>query len=134
MPLSPDVYAKMLGDRIDRYDTRVYLVNTGWTGGPYGVGNRMRLSYTRAMITAALNGELEKSVYKQDELFNLYVPQSCPHVPPEIMNPRNTWEDKDAYDAMAQKLAAMFQKNFADKCATESHFTLLLFNTRCQTK
>ena len=115
MPLSPDVYAKMLGDRIDRYDTRVYLVNTGWTGGPYGVGTRMRLSYTRAMITAALNGELEKSVYKQDELFNLYVPQSCPHVPPEIMNPRNTWEDKDAYDAMAQKLAAMFQKNFADK-------------------
>jgi phosphoenolpyruvate carboxykinase (ATP) len=115
MPMDPNVYANMLGERIDKYDTKVYLVNTGWTGGPYGTGSRMKLKYTRAMITAALNGDIEKVAYNHDETFNLYVPQSCPHVPPEIMNPRKTWADKNAYDKMANVLAEMFRKNFAAK-------------------
>ena len=94
MPLDPSVYAKMLGDKIEKYGTKVYLVNTGWSGGPYGVGSRMKLSYTRAMITAALNGTFDDVEYRHDETFNVDVPQSCPGVPAEIMNPRDTWADK----------------------------------------
>ncbi len=115
MPLDPSVYAKMLGDKIEKYGTKVYLVNTGWSGGPYGVGSRMKLSYTRAMITAALNGSFDSVEYKHDAIFNVDVPQSCPGVPSEIMNPRDTWADKDAYDASAKKLAKMFADNFAKK-------------------
>ena len=115
MPMDPNVYANMLGEKIEKYDTKVYLVNTGWTGGPYGTGSRMKLKYTRAMITAALNGELEKAEFVHDDLFNLDVPQSCPGAPEEVMNPRETWADKDAYDEMAKKLAGMFFKNFAEK-------------------
>ncbi|HBG75549.1 MAG TPA: phosphoenolpyruvate carboxykinase (ATP) [Clostridiales bacterium] len=115
MPMDPNVYANMLGERIEKYNTRVYLVNTGWTGGPYGTGSRMKLRYTRAMVTAALNGSLEKAAFKHDKTFNLDVPQSCPDVPASIMNPRDTWADKAAYDATAKKLAGMFQKNFAEK-------------------
>ena len=90
-------------------------MNTGWSGGPYGVGSRMKLKFTRAMITAALNGTLEKAEYKHDDVFNVDVPQSCPEVPDEIMNPRDTWADKAAYDESAKKLAGMFQANFAKK-------------------
>ena len=115
MPMDPNVYANMLGERIEKYDTKVYLVNTGWTGGPYGTGSRMKLKYTRAMVTAALNGTFDNVKYKHDATFNLDIPQSCPNVPAEIMNPRDTWADKAAYDATAKKLAAMFQKNFAEK-------------------
>ena len=115
MPMDPNVYANMLGERIEKYNTKVYLVNTGWTGGPYGTGTRMKLRYTRAMVTAALNGTLDTVAYKHDDTFNLDVPQSCPNAPAEIMNPRDTWTDKAAYDAMAKKLAGMFQKNFAEK-------------------
>jgi phosphoenolpyruvate carboxykinase (ATP) len=115
MPLNPSVYAEMLGERIRKYNTKVYLVNTGWTGGPYGVGSRMKLSYTRAMVTAALNGELEKAEYKHDDVFNVDVPQSCPGAPAEIMNPRDTWADKAAYDEAAAKLAKMFKDNFDKK-------------------
>ena len=115
MPMDPNVYANMLGERIEKYDTKVYLVNTGWTGGPYGTGSRMKLKYTRAMVTAALNGTFGNVKYKHDATFNLDIPQSCPNVPAEIMNPRDTWADKAAYDATAKKLAAMFQKNFAEK-------------------
>ena len=115
MPLNPSVYAEMLGERIRKYSTKVYLVNTGWTGGPYGEGNRMKLAYTRAMITAALNGKLEEVEYKHDSLFNLDIPQVCPGVPGEIMNPRDTWEDKAAYDESAKKLAEMFENNFSKK-------------------
>ena len=115
MPMDPNVYANMLGEKIEKYDTKVYLVNTGWTGGPYGTGCRMKLKYTRAMITAALNGELEKAEFIHDDLFNLDVPQSCPGAPSEVMNPRETWADKDAYDEMAKKLAGMFFRNFAEK-------------------
>lgn len=115
MPMDPSIYAKMLGERIEKYDTKVYLINTGWAGGPYGVGSRMKLKYTRAMVTAALNGDIDKAEYKHDEVFNLDVPQTCPNVPDEIMNPRDTWEDKSAYDESAKKLAKMFQNNFAKK-------------------
>ena len=115
MPLDPSVYATMLGEEIEKYGTKVYLVNTGWSGGPYGVGSRMKLSYTRAMITAALNGSFDSVEYKHDDVFNLDVPQSCPGVPAEIMNPRDTWADKAAYDESAKKLAKMFADNFAKK-------------------
>lgn len=115
MPLDPQVYAQMLGDKLEKYGTKVYLVNTGWSGGSYGVGSRMKLSYTRAMITAALNGELEKAEYRHDDRFNLDVPQSCPGVPSEIMNPRDTWKNKKEYDKTAAKLAGMFAENFAKK-------------------
>lgn len=115
MPMDPSVYAEMLGERIEKYNTKVYLVNTGWSGGPYGVGSRMKLKYTRAMITAALNGTFDNAEYKHDEIFNVDVPQSCPDVPAEIMNPRDTWADKAAYDEAAKKLARMFQENFAKK-------------------
>ena len=113
--MDPSVYANMLGERIQKYNTKVYLVNTGWTGGPYGVGSRMKLKYTRAMVTAALNGSFDNVEYKHDDIFNLDIPQSCPDVPSEIMNPRDTWADKDAYDAQAKKLAKMFQDNFEKK-------------------
>ena len=115
MPMDPSVYAEMLGEKIEKYNTKVYLVNTGWSGGPYGVGSRMKLKFTRAMITAALNGTLENAEFKHDEVFNVDVPQSCPDVPDEIMNPRDTWEDKAAYDESAKKLAKMFADDFAKK-------------------
>lgn len=115
MPMDPNVYANMLGERIEKYNTKVYLVNTGWTGGPYGTGSRMKLRYTRAMVTAALNGTLDKAEYRHDDRFNLDIPQTCPNVPAQVMNPRDTWADKAAYDATAKKLAGMFQKNFAEK-------------------
>ena len=115
MPLDAQVYAKMLGEKIEKYGTKVYLVNTGWTGGPYGVGSRMKLKFTRAMITAALNGDFDNVEFKHDARFNLEVPQSCPNVPAEILNPRDTWADKAAYDAQAKKLAGMFFKNFSEK-------------------
>lgn len=115
MPLDPNVYAEMLGERIGQGKTRVYLVNTGWTGGSYGTGSRMRLPYTRAMVSAALDGSIEEAPFVHDPLFNLDVPQSCPGVPSRIMNPRETWEDTGAYDATARKLAAMFEANCTKK-------------------
>lgn len=115
MPLNASVYANMLGERIEKYDTKVYLVNTGWTGGAYGTGTRMKLKYTRAMVTAALNGEIEKVEYKHDSVFNLEIPVSCPDVPADILDPRETWADKAAYDEQAKKLAKMFSDNFSKK-------------------
>ena len=115
MPLDPSVYAKMLGEKIERYNTKVYLINTGWSGGPYGIGKRMNLKYTRAMVTAALNGELDSVEYVHDDIFNVDVPQSCPNVPNEIMNPADTWDNKEAYDVYAKKLAKMFKENFENK-------------------
>jgi phosphoenolpyruvate carboxykinase (ATP) len=112
MVLHPTVYANFLGDRIARHDVRVWLVNTGWTGGPYGVGARMKIAHTRAMIRAALAGELDGVPYSTDSMFNLQVPQACPGVPPEVFVPRNTWPDRAAYDRQAQKLARMFVENF----------------------
>jgi len=112
MPLHPAKYAKMLGARIDEHDTHIWLVNTGWTGGPFGVGSRIKLKYTRAMIRAALRGQLNFVEYDKDPIFGLEFPISCPDVPSEILNPRTTWEDKDAYDKKANYLAYHFVKNF----------------------
>jgi phosphoenolpyruvate carboxykinase (ATP) len=112
MVLHPTVYAKFLGDKIARHDVRVWLVNTGWTGGPYGVGSRMKISYTRAMIRAALSGALDNATYETDPMFNLAVPTACPGVPPEVFKPRSTWKDQAAYDAQARRLARMFSENF----------------------
>lgn len=112
LPLHPAKYAQMLGEKMKSSKVNVWLVNTGWTGGPYGVGSRMKLSYTRAMITAALNSELEKVSYEKHPVFGLEMPTTCPEVPSEILNPRNTWSDKSAYDAKANELAAKFVKNF----------------------
>src|SRR5438093_827877 len=112
LPLAPSRYATMLGERIARHDARVWLVNTGWTGGPYGVGTRMKIGYTRAMIHAALAGALDHVAYETDPVFNVAVPTSCPEVPPEVLKPRNTWTDGVDYDAQAAKLARMFAENF----------------------
>ena len=114
LPLPASTYAKMLGECIDKHGSNVYLVNTGWSGGPAGKGgSRMKIKYTRAMVTAALNGELEKGEFVLDPNFNVLVPTHCSNVPDEVLNPRNTWEDKEAYDNSAKELATMFQKNFA---------------------
>ncbi|HSL87813.1 MAG TPA: phosphoenolpyruvate carboxykinase [Ignavibacteriaceae bacterium] len=112
MALHPGIYAKLLGEKINEHKANCWLVNTGWTGGPYGVGSRMKIKYTRAMLTAALEGKLDKVDYDTDPFFNLQVPKTCPGVPEEVLNPRNTWEDKTAYDAQAKKLANMFNENF----------------------
>ena len=115
MPLHAEKYAEMLGERLDKYNTKVYLVNTGWTGGPYGVGNRMKLKYTRAMVTAALNGSIEKSQFIHDDIFNVDIPKEIADCPSDILNPKDTWSDKAAYDVQAKKLATMFKENFEKK-------------------
>jgi phosphoenolpyruvate carboxykinase (ATP) len=108
----PTKYAEMLGRLLSEHDSHVWLVNTGWSGGPYGVGKRMRLGYTRAMVRAALAGQLDQVATQTDERFGLAVPVQIPGVPAEVMRPRETWSDGAAYDAQAQKLAEMFRKNF----------------------
>jgi phosphoenolpyruvate carboxykinase (ATP) len=113
LPLHPTRYAEMLGAKLDKSDAHVWLINTGWTGGPYGVGSRISLPYTRALINAALGGHLDSVLYETDPVFGLKVPTTCPEVPSEILNPRNTWADKAAYDAKAKQLAEYFNKNFA---------------------
>ena len=115
MPLNPLVYADMFGESMERYGTRVYLINTGWTGGPYGTGERIKLSYTRAMVTAALTGAVEQGRFVHDDVFNLDVPQHIEGVPEHVLNPRETWADKVAYDEQARRLAAMFERNAAEK-------------------
>jgi phosphoenolpyruvate carboxykinase (ATP) len=112
LPLSPNVYARMLGERIARHASRVWLVNTGWTGGPYGVGTRMKIGHTRAMITAALSGQLAGARFTPHPVFNVDVPASCPGVPDSVLDPRSTWPDPAAYDAQAARLARMFVENF----------------------
>ena len=112
LPLHPGVYAKMLGERIAKHRARVWLVNTGWTGGPYGTGSRMKLSHTRTMVAAALAGALERASYHKDPVFGLEVVTAVEGVPPELFSPRDTWPDPRAYDAQAAKLAAMFRENF----------------------
>ena len=112
MPLHPGVYAKLLGEKIDRHNVSVWLVNTGWTGGPYGVGSRMKLSYTRRMIDAALKGELNDVDTVTDPVFGLVAPVHIDGVPDHVLLPRQTWSDPAAYDAQAEKLARMFAENF----------------------
>lgn len=117
MPLDPMVYADMLGERIVSGKTRVYLVNTGWIEGPYGVGRRIPLDYNRINVNAALDGTLEQAEFIHDDVFNLDIPTSCPGVPDEVMVPWKCWSSKEAYDAGAKKLAGMFQENFEKKYA-----------------
>ena len=116
MPMDPSVYAEMLGKRIRESGAKVYLVNTGWAGGSAASGaKRMKLAYTRAMVTAALNGDFDHIEFKHHDVFNVDYPTSCPNVPDEMLDARGLWADKDAYDAQANKLANMFAENFAKK-------------------
>ncbi len=112
MPRNPDLYAEMLGNKMQEYGTDVYLINTGWTKGPYGEGKRIDLPHTRAMVDAALNGDLVDLEFSEDENFHLKYPTSCPNAPDEILNPRNTWSDPAAYDARARELAGQFSEHF----------------------
>ena len=111
-PLHPGKYAAMLGKKMKESNVKVWLINTGWSGGAYGVGNRIKLPYTRAMITAALQGDLENVTFDKHPLFGFEMPTTCPGVPSEILNPRNTWEDKEAYDTKATDLGMQFISNF----------------------
>lgn len=112
MALHPSVYANMLGEKIAKHQVDVWLVNTGWTGGPYGVGTRMKIGYTRAMVNAALEGDLEGIPTQADPVFGFQIPTACPDVPPEVLIARNTWKDSNAYDAKAKELAGRFIENF----------------------
>lgn len=112
LPLPPQTYSHMLGEKITKHGARVWLVNTGWTGGPYGVGQRMKLKYTRAMLRAALEGKLDEVATERDPIFGLEIPLECPEVPNNVLKPRDTWSDPEAYDEQARKLAAMFKENF----------------------
>jgi phosphoenolpyruvate carboxykinase (ATP) len=112
MVLSPIVYANLLGDKINKHHVNVWLINTGWSGGPYGVGERMKIGYTRAMVHAALSGKLNDIAVVPDPIFGVAVPVEVPDVPSEALNPRSTWADTGAYDTQARKLAAMFAENF----------------------
>lgn len=112
LPLHPGKYAAMLGKKMTEANVNVFMINTGWSGGPYGVGSRMKLAYTRAMITAALEGRLDNVEYEAHTVFGMMMPKECPNVPNEILNPRNTWADKNAYDEKAVSLAKQFVKNF----------------------
>jgi phosphoenolpyruvate carboxykinase (ATP) len=112
LPLHPGKYAQMLGDKMQQNKVNVWMINTGWTGGPFGIGNRMKLKYTRAMITAALEGKLNMIEFDKHPVFGMMIPAECPGVPAEILNPRNTWADKSAYDDKAKYLAGLFIKNF----------------------
>ena len=112
MPCNPNIYAHMLGDKMDKYNTNVFLINTGWSGGSYGTGSRIKLKYTRAMVDAALDGELDKVEFVEDKLFHVNIPATCPNVPTEMLIPINTWEDKKAYKVTAAKLAEKFTEHF----------------------
>ncbi len=112
MSLHPTVYAEMLGEKIARHRVRCWLINTGWSGGPYGVGQRIKIAYTRAMVRAALAGQLDAVPYELDPIFGVEVPSVCPQVPPEVLKPRTTWKDPALYDAKANELAQRFAKNF----------------------
>ncbi len=112
MPMHPGVYADLLSLKMAEHGANAWLINTGWSGGSYGVGSRMKIRYTRAMLNAALDGELDNVAFAIDSRFGFEVPESCPNVPDEILQPRNTWADKDEYDATADKLAKMFLANF----------------------
>lgn len=112
MPMKPQVYAELLGKKIDENNVGVFLVNTGWSGGSYGVGKRMKLSYTRAMVNAAINGKLDNVKYETDKIFGVAVPTECPEVPAEVLKPENVWADKAEYEKTAVKLARDFNANF----------------------
>jgi phosphoenolpyruvate carboxykinase (ATP) len=120
LPLHPARYAGMLHDKLRQHGSRVWLVNTGWTGGPHGQGSRIKLSYTRALIRAVLDGSLEDVAFDRDPIFGIEVPTACPGVPTEILRPRDTWRDPQAYDARARALAGQFRDNFKSYAAQVS--------------
>jgi len=113
----PSVYARLLREKMESHKARCVLLNTGWSGGPYGVGKRISIKDTRSLLNAALRGDLDEGKVKLEmhPVFNMRIPTSCPNVDPKILNPRNTWTDKAAYDAQAAKLRDMFRKNFQEK-------------------
>ena len=112
MPLHPGFYASLLGEKMEANNVNVWMINTGWSGGGYGTGKRMKLNYTRAMITAALSGDLDNVDYELHPVFGMMMPKFCPKVPKELLNPRYTWADRTAYDVAAKKLAQEFITNF----------------------
>jgi phosphoenolpyruvate carboxykinase (ATP) len=116
----PTVYARLLGERIAKHDVTCWLVNTGWTGGAYGVGKRMAIGHTRTMVNAALDGTLKGATFETEPFFGLSIPTALPGVPSEVLNPRNAWADKAAYDAQAKKLAGLFFNNFKKFAAQAS--------------
>lgn len=122
LPLHPTVYGDLLGKKIDEHGSHVYLVNTGWTGGAYGVGKRMSIKNTRACINAILDGSINNSQFDKLPLFNLSIPTTLEGVDTEVLNPRNTWTNKEEYDATASKLAGMFVENFKKYIKGDSHF------------
>ena len=113
MPLHPRRYAELLGQKMERYGVNAWFVNTGWTGGPYGIGERMAINHTRAIVNAVLDGQLDEVATTTDPIFGLDIPVRCPGVPEAVLEPRNTWNDKEAYDTQARKLAQQFADNFA---------------------
>ncbi len=113
MPLHPQRYAELLGRRLAKHGTQVWMINTGWSGGPYGVGQRVQIPHTRAMVNAVLDGKLDGVPTRTDPIFGVQIPESCPDIPAEILDPRGTWKDGAAYDVQARKLAGMFAANFA---------------------
>ena len=122
MPLHPSVYAELLAEKIRKHNAKVWLVNTGWTGGPSGVGERMKLSYTRKMFSEAIDGGLDNVEYVKDPIFGFEVPIQVENVPSKVLIPRYTWEDARDYDKKAQELAGMFTENFKqfeNKCSSE---------------
>ena len=120
LPLAPRVYAEMLGARLKQHQAACWLINTGWSGGKFGVGRRMSIKHSRALVSAALNGHLDDVGFVTEPAFGLHIPVSCPDVPAEVLNPRNAWADKDAYDRQAADLAARFQANFQKFDAPEA--------------
>jgi phosphoenolpyruvate carboxykinase (ATP) len=112
MALNPAVYGELLREKISRHKVSCWLVNTGWSGGPYGIGTRMKIGYSRALVNAALNGTLTAGAFEKDAFFGLDIPTACPGVPSEVLNPRKTWSDTARYDETALKLVGMFQENF----------------------
>jgi phosphoenolpyruvate carboxykinase (ATP) len=112
LPLHPTKYAELLGKKLTQNKVNVWLVNTGWIGGPYGVGSRIKLKFTRALINAAIEGLLDEVDYKTTPVFGLHTPVSCPDVPSEILFPRNAWENQNEFDAKANELAERFVRNF----------------------
>jgi phosphoenolpyruvate carboxykinase (ATP) len=122
MVLHPSRYAELLAEKIRKHKVDCWLVNTGWSGGPYGTGERMKIKHTRAMLNAALEGRLDGLAYERDPIFGVQIPAECPNVPKEVLNPKNTWQDKEAYDKKAKHLAKLFAENFtefADQCSDE---------------
>jgi phosphoenolpyruvate carboxykinase (ATP) len=117
LPLHPMRYAKLLGERLSRHGASCWLVNTGWSGGPYGVGRRMKIAVSRAVVSAALSGALDSARLNPDPIFKFLIPEACEGVPSDLLQPRQTWADPAAYDAKARDLARLFKKNFEQYAA-----------------